>query len=432
MEKLFLGVDREIITPQVGGHLFGYHPYVISDAVEDDLTVTAFYFRQGKKQALMVSVTVCLLQTALTEDILEKIEAKYAIAKQCCIISATHTHSGPNTAGMEGWGAIDTQYINTILLPQIFKAVEKAKENAQPVTMGSASGCSFVGINRREITEDNNVKLGQNPWGSFNPRMTVISFKNEQGNVVANLVHYGCHGTAAGENTQITRDWPGVMIDEMERFTGAVTAFFNGPEGDIGPRLSNGGTTGGNDVRYAYESGHVAAQDAVRIYREIYDYRQVSLTCSGKTFIMPFKGRMPQEEAKALYEKYQGEKVNLAGAIRNFAEKVIKSYKNGEPESEGVSIRQTVLVLGNMVIASFPYELFSEIGLRIDKAFADKRVLCLSCTNGNEGYFVTEDTLCRGGYEVEMFMYGHAQPYCDNADFELIKTTVNHIKTVLG
>ena len=72
--------------------------------------------------------------------------------------------------------------------------------------MGVANGNSFVGINRRELTEENKIKLGQNPWGCFNPKMTVISFADEHGTAVANMIHYGAHGTAAGKNQEITRD----------------------------------------------------------------------------------------------------------------------------------------------------------------------------------------------------------------------------------
>ena len=434
MEKLFLGVAREIITPEVGGQLYGYSPDVFSNAVADDLTATAFYFKQGAEQALMVTVTVCLLNTEMIAGVVEQIEKKFGIPKQKCIISATHTHSGPNTNGHSGWGSIDKAYCDGILLPGIFKAVESAVNNTQAVTVGTASGHSEVGVNRRELTEKNTICLGQNPWAPYNPRMTVVSFKNEEGKIVANLIHYGCHGTAAGRNHEITRDWAGVMTDRLEEQSGAITAFFNGPEGDVGPRLSNGGTTGGHEVGlpYAYELGYVAAQDAVRIYKEIYDYKNVDLTCNGKTVLVPLKPRMPLEEAKALYEQYKNEFINFQGALRQYAEDVIAAYEAGTPEVEGAEIQQTVVALGNLVFVSFPYELFSEIGMRIDGCFKDKRVLSLSNTNGSEGYFITEDAICRGGYEVTMFMYGQPQPYCDHADFELMQRTVEHIKEVLN
>ena len=151
MEQLTLGIAREVITPPVGGQLYGYNPDVFSESVADDLTVTAFYFRQGPLQALMLSVTVCLIQTQLSQRILASIEQRFSIPKEYCMLSATHTHSGPNTAGSPGWGDIDETYCDEILIPRILSAVETAMKDPQPVKMGIARGSSFAGINRREL-----------------------------------------------------------------------------------------------------------------------------------------------------------------------------------------------------------------------------------------------------------------------------------------
>ena len=68
--------------------------------------------------------------------------------------------------------------------------------------------------------------------------------------------------------------------------------------------------------------------------------------------------------------------------------------------------------------------------MRIDGALKTKSVLSLSNTNGSEGYFITQDAICRGGYEVTMFLYGHIQPYCDDADFSIFKQTAEHIESM--
>ena len=68
--------------------------------------------------------------------------------------------------------------------------------------------------------------------------------------------------------------------------------------------------------------------------------------------------------------------------------------------------------------------------MRIDKAFKTKSVLPLSNTNGSEGYFITKDAVCRGGYEVNMFLYGRLQQYCDDADYALMQETVTHIQNM--
>ena len=276
---------------------------------------------------------------------------------------------------------------------------------------------------------ENFIELGQNPWGSFNPKMTIVSFINDLGENVAILIHYGAHGTAAGKNHEITRDWSGIMIDELEKQSGALTAFFNGPEGDIGPRLSNGQTVG--DISYVRELGKVAAKDAVRIYRNISDFSVPKLLVSNKSLTVPLKKRIDKESAVKQYEPFKEKMVNLQGMTKVYFENVIESYEKGFSDQDSCEVKQTVIAIGDIVLASFPYELFSEIGMRIDRAIKTKSVLSLSNTNGSEGYFITQDAICRGGYEVNMFLYGHLQQFTDDADFCLMRETVKHIQNLI-
>lgn len=432
MEKLYLGVSRKIITPKVGCHLFGYSPDIISRKVEDDLTATVFFFSQGGKKALMISLTLCLLENRLTDRISEMIESRFSIEKQNFMISATHTHSGPNTSGMVGWGDMDGEYIENVLIGSIVTCVEEAIENKEAVEMGYGIENCYACVNRREVRNDNSVVLGQNPDGNFDPRMTVLSFKNEEGVVVANLIHYAGHGTSAGANTEISRDWHGVLTDKLESFSGAVTAFFNGADGDIGPRLSTGKTLSEGEIKYIYETGNIAGDDSIRIFKGIDNYCQRELVCGGGDVSVSLKKRISFEKAKAVYEMYGENAVNYQAAIRNFAKRVMDSYENGESDSEKMTFKQTVIEIGNIVFVSFPFELFSHIGMCIDGEYGDKTILPLSHTNGSMGYFITEDAKDGGGYEVDMFNFAEkTQQYRDNAYLELIENTVRHINDVL-
>ena len=266
---LCLGVARKIITPKVGALLCGYAPDTVSTSVHDDLRATAFYFCKEDVQALLMSIDVCSINTALCNELRDEIEKKYGILRGNCIIHTIHNHSGPNLTGQFGWGDIDREYYESIFRPTVLATVEESMRAPVSVKMGVATGESLIGINRRELKAENRARLGQNPCGPFDPKMTVISFKDGDGKCVANMIHYGMHGTCAGKNTEISRDWSGVMVDEIENVSGGITAFINGPEGDVGPRLSNGYTTGKGDIRYAERHGAIAAQDAYRIYRSL-------------------------------------------------------------------------------------------------------------------------------------------------------------------
>lgn len=433
MDKLYLGVAQTVITPPVGGHLAGYGNNIFSSAVNDELTATAYYFEQGGRKVMMISACVCSIRVWLSRHIRQQIAQAHDIPVDHITISCIHTHSGPNVFGgyREEWeGDIDREYGESIFIPNLLEIAAQAVANAVPVKMGVGIGESHVGVNRLELRLDNKIYLGQKPWGPYDPRMTVLAFCDENDKPVANMVHYGCHNTAAGPNTEITRDWSGLMVDALAEKSGAVTAFFNGPEGDVGPRLSNGKTTG--DLSYVYELGKMAARDVLAVYDTIEEYKEVELKVRAQEIRIPYRPRMSAEQVKDILENI-GEGTTKTSKMRYAkAQEVQQLIEAGEPEKEYDSITQRVVALGDQIIAAFPYELFSEIGMRIDGAFPDRHVMSLALTDGGKSYFVTEDVIPRSGYEVLMYLYGgKTQCYCENADHVLIRETIKNIETLL-
>ncbi len=430
MNKAFLcGIGRAVITPKVGCNLYGYSPDVISTCVNDDLTSTAFYFDDGEKSAMMISVTVCNVENDISLNLRKMIADELSIPLGNIILAAIHTHSGPNTAGAVGWGDIDTDYLENIFIPGILKSARDAKAAAEPVRVGVAQGMSYVGINRRQILITNKVYFGQNPWGVFDPRMTVISFKNGEGRVIGNIVHYGCHCTAAGKNTEISRDWAGPMIDKLEEISGGITAFFNGPEGDVGPRMPDcNRTEGKRTVADAIQIGGIAASDAVRIWRDIKAWHDAELVAAEGELKLPLRERLSKEEATKLYENFDEKSINVAGQMRAYAKAVMDSWDNGYVEQKTRNFSQSLIRIGDVAFTSYSFELFSEIAMRVDKESEIPYVLGLSNSNGTNGYFPTEDQICRGGYEIDMWLYKDIQPYCNDADYAIVMSTLENLK----
>jgi hypothetical protein len=423
MSNLLVGAGKEKITPAIGTCLFGYVPNHESYSVHDDLFSYAFAFTDGDTKALFVSITLGCISELLVNELRDEIVSKYAIPYDNIIIAATHTHSGPNISGNVGWGDIDYDYYNDYFLPGFRKSVDVAVNSQQEVNVAYAVGESLVGVNRREITNDNKITFGQNPWGVHNPKMTLISFKNMEGEVIGNIVSYGCHGTSAGRNREITRDWSGSMLDALESVSGGITAFFNGPIGDQGPRLSNGKTVG--DITYTEELGAVAAEDAIRIYNTLGEYKPMKIKCHNDVIKLPLLPRVSLEEAKNYTENLDGSKlVNIGKAMYEQYKAVIKSYEDGYVDEEVRSVPLNVLCIGDIAFVATPYELFAEINLRVDQMVKDYNVILLSNANGAGGYFPTQDALCRGGYEVDFFKYNNIQRCTDDGDYCFIKEVV--------
>ncbi|MBQ4194418.1 MAG: neutral/alkaline non-lysosomal ceramidase N-terminal domain-containing protein [Clostridia bacterium] len=421
MTKFLCGVSRADITPPVGTLLFGYNPHQVSTSIHDRLAVTAAAFSDGETTAVLVTADVCEIQTALSDEIRKKAGEAAGIPRQNILLSATHTHSAPNVTGMEGWGDVDRPYVDAVFLPAIVQAVKEAVGRLEPAVLGIAETESRVGVNRRELKRGGYVNFGQNPWGPFDPTMTVIAVKSADGRGLLNLVHYGCHGTAAGCNHEISRDWSGMMVDRMERETGVMTAYWQGACGDTGPRISNGLTTG--DITYVEELGSLAAMDAVRAWRQIRAYHVPALAVFHGTVRLPC-APLPDEETVLARLAAFGDPaslINIQAMEYGHWRDVLAAIRDGITPPDALEYDTTLVALGDILWIPHPFEMFTEITLRLRQYAPYAHVLSLSTTNGTNEYLPTKGEMLRGGYEVDCFRYGHVFPMTDDADEHIIE-----------
>ena len=430
-----MGVGQCVITPPIGTDLFGYAPDVHSTSVHDDLNITAVYLEESGKRAMLLSVEVCLIQNELCEQMREIVVKETGIPGDQIIISATHTHSGPTTVQMDGWGDLNWEYCNSILLPQTAEVAKRAIADPQPVEMGIGTAQSLVGCNRREMREDGSVHLGQRPWGPFDPTMTVLHFRNPKTKKsVLSLIHYCCHGTAAGKNHEITRDWSYAMLDATEQATGATAVFFNGAVGDVGPRLSNGKTVG--DITYVEELGAVAKRDCEAAFAAITDYTtDLELGLGIGTITLPLADQPSKAETEEKLRAFLKENPdpeslnNIQYGIYHHLSQLAAYFESGKEVPTERVFRQTLISLGGKVVfVPFPFEVFVEITLNIRKFSPYPFTLCLSNTNGANSYLPTQDQLIRGGYEVKSFYNENLFPFRDDTDDTIMKANVRLLK----
>lgn len=418
----FAGAARADITPAVGTLLYGYNPHQESTSIHDPLSVTALVVAQGDEKALLVTVTVGDFQTELATELRQSMSAVCGIPAAHILMAATHTHSAPNVAGFEGWGGIDVPYVDNILRPALLQVAKDAVANLQPAEYAVGVTESKVGINRRQQLENGTIVLGQNPWGCYDPNMTCIAIRNaETKEGILNIIHYGCHGTAAGCNREITRDWSGIMIDRLEAETHTMTAFWNGCQGDVGPRLTNGQTVG--DIHHVEELGGVAAMDARRAYDARGMYVEGELHLYEGEVAIPYKPLLPKEWVEEKLAGYENPDAlyNIQRLEYAHYKAVKDEYDAGLPEHDThYRYAQTILSLGDVAFVPYPFEIFSEISLRLRYHSPIRYTLVLSNTNGYNAYMPTEDQIVRGGYEIGCFLYSGAYTLVDNTDQVLL------------
>ena len=417
-DRLRAGIAREIITPKLGGLFIGYGSDKGSTELNDDLTVTALAIENGKSRIVFLSVTVCVISNELIPKLQTLCGEAAGVPASHVIIAATHTHSGPDTMDCE-----DSDYCNKIFIPGCVAAAKASVKGMKPARVGLATTESRVGINRRQLLQDDRVILGQNPWGPYDSEMTVISFKGEDGKSFANLIHCTAHPTAAGTNSEISRDWPGIMIDRLEKESGAMTMFVNGMQGDVAPRIPNGGSDGGRpgNIKYANEIGSLAALDAVRAYKDIRQFRNEEMSVATGVIRIPHAPLIPLEEArKELADLEAGRQYRFTWAAKRVFQINIELHEKGQTGESFFSYHQTLVKIGPIVLIPVPFEVSCEIGMRLRTYSKYGHTLALGCTNGYNSYLPTRDQISRGGYEVDRFLWSGQRQLVDNADFHLI------------
>ena len=419
------GAAREDITPPVGTLLYGYTPDTVSTSIHDPLQTTAAAMSQGGETVVIMTVTVGDFGTRLCDQIRKKIGEELGLPPGRIIVASTHTHSAPNVSGIEGWGEIDRPYVDGILFPAMIRACRAAIAGLRPAELAVGVVRSKVGINRRQQLRNGDIALGQNPWGCFDPYMTCVAIRDsETKKGIVNMIHYGCHGTAAGNNHEITRDWSGIMTDRLEAQTGILTAYWNGAQGDVGPRLTNGATTG--DIRFVEELGGVAAQDALRAWQALGPYKEGSLNIFEGELRIPRKPLPPEDQVRAKLASYTDPDslINIMRLEYVYYKAVYDEYAAGCPpyEKECV-IPSTVVSVGDIAFVPYPFEIFAETSMRLRAYSPYRYTLCLSNSNGYNAYLPTQDQIVRGGYEVGCFRYSSAHPLIDNADQVLLDET---------
>lgn len=428
-KKFVVGRAKRIITPPIGTPLYGYPNYEKRKAtsVHDDLYANVGAFGYEKPSALLISLDICALRTDMTKRISKEIAKSIPIDEENIIICETHTHSGPCCTFTPGWGTSNTSYIEEILIPAIISASNDAYENAEEALLGIGTTTSYAGINRREWRLDGIAHLGQNPYGCFDPEMTVLSFVNLKKEPILNIIHYGCHGTACGAETEISRDFAGFMVDGLEEKTGALTFFANGAEGDVGPRLSNGMTTG--TMALAEELGEIAKADAIRAFSSIGEYESVDFDVLCDEFTVPYKPFPSKEEIEAeLCELESGEIFGTSIILQSTLRERLKVHENGEKIPSYQCFSQVLFRFNDAVFVPFPFEVFSEVTVRLRRYSPFAHTLSLCNANGALGYLPSQEQIVRGGYEIEQFNRRHTFCLVDNTDDIMVEKILELIK----
>jgi neutral ceramidase len=237
MGELQAGVAAVNITPPVGGYQAGFGQREPTTGIHDDLHAKALVLKRDSVATAIVTTDLLSLDTGLTDTIRKLIRKQTGIRH--VLLTASHTHSGPFIGPWHGDSSRrDLAYID-VLCRKIAGAVFMANRNVLPVSVRSGLGHAEIGVNRRLVDEDGEVRQGptaQNPEGIVDPEVPILLLERLDGSPLALLFTYACHALAAWNPPLISADYPGYAQRLIERELGCTALFTQGAGANINPR----------------------------------------------------------------------------------------------------------------------------------------------------------------------------------------------------
>ena len=411
---MFCGMYETIITPSLGMRIPGDFLPSVGQKVDDDLYVKAAYFDDGQNTFLILAFDTVGIMRPTVLKIRDAAAQACGLDPQSVMVCCTHDHSGGPANEFPPMNPEEPEYIS-LLLSRCRLAAGMARENRQPVLIGyGLDQEDKVSFNRRYWFKDGKIHTYpgfDNPdrlavEGGIDPDVAVIRIDDLRGNPVGVISNFACHVTAHiqhGVTEAFSADYPGQIAQVIKQQLGpnVVSLFLTGACGNVTQvdweeRVFTRDQIFGDSHHKTL--GRILAFDILRAREFAVPVPVDNLKTASS--ILALECRIPNEEAYSqakvyLREHPVGSAVSRDEHVEEFyAVSAVHLYE-GQPT---LPAEIQVVLLGDIAIASFPAEMFCELGLELKKSLPQK-LLISTLSNGDIGYIPTEQAMKNGGYE---------------------------------
>lgn len=287
---LRVGLASVDITPSLGQPMGGYLERNAVDGgrcreIHDPLLSRVLVLSVGDVTTVIVCVDLLLFSS---KHVVAEIKRRFGVSH--VVLMSTHTHAGPIPAvgglGEWTWQKLNydpqesTQFDRFAQDPwyadvekRVIETVGAAMRDRFDAKLSASSGelQGYHAHNRRYVHPDGRVEMmwanpRRIPTGPLDPTMRVIKITDTTGKTRALLTHIACHPVVLGlKNFAISADFPGVMIERVEREIGdgCLAFFLQGALGDIDP--CDMGLAGEHGHKAVHALGNVMAERALQL-----------------------------------------------------------------------------------------------------------------------------------------------------------------------
>ncbi|WP_422057186.1 neutral/alkaline non-lysosomal ceramidase N-terminal domain-containing protein [Sphingomonas sp.] len=372
--------------------------------VLDPLNVRAIVLDDGKTRAAMVTVDAGAIMTETWQNVAARVERELNIPTSQLLLTASHTHSAPWMRG-------------PAYEAQIFDAIRKAAAAAKPARMAYSTGVSYINVNRNIIDPDNRRWWeGPNYEGVSDKTVAVVRFETLEGAPIAVYFNYGVHAVLTGNLDLVSADLPGAASNYIEQSLGgdAVAVYGNGAAGDQNPIYFN----------QTYELRSIRTADYAKRGEDISNAMppggtgmdrsnpRVAMLMEQQKQMVKSMGQMLGEEvlhvSRASLERpvaaatIQGAQTSVTCPGRKRLDKGRAGYPGTYEDADPISIRLSLLKIGDTVIGGVDAEVFTTIAQRFKRESPFKHTMMTTITNGMapSGYIPNDAAFAYNTFEV--------------------------------
>jgi len=343
------GFAKRDITPRRGQWVAGFMPPHPGLSIKDRLWAK-FLALQDENGNIAVIVSNDVIGN--TPDELDKIFSKVKLVdRKNVFVSATHTHSGPDTMGLWIWK--NSRYME-MHRSQVAEGIDDAVAALQPAAIRFGQG-EFKGYaNGRH----------DNP-----PDPTVSVIQVLIGSSPVTLVNFASHADAV-MGLQFSADFPYFLAERLKRRVGGETIFIPGAIGGVQPDFDRK-----TKFYFVRTLGEDLADAVVKIMKNPLTVDRVDIGSKTEMVSAPF------ENTGLLLKAYEYGLVN-------------DLLRDGRVWAEVSRIN-----IGPAEILTAPGELFPKIWWRVRPEMTGKQKMIFGLTNGEFGYILLPEDTASGHHK---------------------------------
>ena len=414
------GAATSNITPPLGLEIVGnFAPRPIAKHVHDELHVRCLVLDDGKTKLVFAVADVISLGRDIWDEAKQKLEADTGIPATQMMFSGTHTHSSV-AAVTSNDPSLDYR---SFLISRVVDGVKRALNNLEPARIAWGTGRlpqhvfnrryllvegvtnpnPFGGQDRAVMNPSSTLRASfAGPAGPTNPEVYCLSVQAADGRQIALMANYWLHYVGGVNREDLSADYFGEFCRRIEQALGApcVGILANGPCGDINSNDYSGKTPA--VPRKPYEKIKLVAddlaQEVLRVRQTLTYQDWVPLKAAASELELAVRRPTPEmiRWAESVLTKPRGT-VPVHRLEQPYAERVMAARLE---KSDTVHVVIQAFRIGELGIASIPFEVFTETGLEIKARSPFKDTFTIELANGSNGYLPTPRQHDLGGYET--------------------------------